>query len=130
MKPFLNALLLADKVYIDKATNKSVIAGTFGRVWFQTFPGVHVGSFVYINLSDFQGKHQLAMRFVQLSDGRELAKSSSIDIKQAERLGHHEIAMQLPALSFPHPGKYAIEILWDGEFLGQVKLDVVQLRRD
>jgi len=129
MKPFVNALLLADHVHFDALSGKCTIVATFGHIAAQKFPCIHVGAFIYANLSDFKGVHKLSFRFVRDSDGQQIAQSSAVTIKHAHKLQHHEIALKLPPLSFDRPGAYAIEMLWDGEWVGAVKISVQKRRK-
>ena len=121
MKPFVNALLLADYVHVDRMSGKCTIVGTFDQVIVKEFPGIHGGAYIYVNLSDFKGTHEFSFRFLRDSDGQQIAQSAPIPIQQPDKLKHHEIALNLPPLTFTHAGTYALEILWDGEWLGAVK---------
>lgn len=130
MKPLVNALLLADHVHVDHATGKITILGTFDRIHVREFPGVHHGPWLYANLSDFTGTHTFAMRFVRDSDGQQLAVSKPIEIKHGrDKLRHREIALKLPPLQFAHPGTYALQILWDGDWIGELKMRAEKLKK-
>ena len=89
MKPRLQALLVADKVYSDKATGKYIVAGTFNTLLFYKpeamkkqneagevqlgvfLAGASAGSpFVYLSLTDIRGKQTFNLRYVHLNDDR------------------------------------------------------------
>ncbi len=101
---------------------KHIIAGTFGRFIVPGFPAALQHSAIYLNVSDFNGQHRLRFRLVQLSDGKELATSAEIPITHNDRLNHFEMNIALPPLQFPAPGVYAIEVLWNEQFLGQCRI--------
>lgn len=124
--PHLNALLLADRVYEDKS-GKNIIAGTFDTVYVAGFPMIFTGgATLYMNVSDFQGSNHFYVRLVRLSDGTEIAKSSDVPISHDDPLKSAEIKMELPPLQFPEEGLYALEIMWNGNYLGQRKLHLVK----
>ena len=125
-KPHVNAILLADGVYRDEDSGKFVIAGTFNQVNAGAFPIVHTGSWLYLNLSDFKGDHELGFRLVRLSDGRELARSPDAAVSSKDTLRHMEIRAALPPLVFDGVGQYAIEVLWNGDYLAACKITVAK----
>lgn len=147
-KPILQALLLADQVYQDKATNKFVIAGTFTEVhlrkltasgeatkrpddpkaaaeglreidpW-QTY--VMGSPFAYVSLTDVRGCVPLELRFVDLNDYRFLL-GCRFEFQGADPLATNEIAIRLPNLPIAHPGAYALELLTNDEVLGSHRI--------
>ena len=59
-KPVLQALVLADHVYVDAETGKKIIAGTFNELHAAEFPTqfAHV-TFAYLCLTDLRGEAEL-----------------------------------------------------------------------
>lgn len=120
LKPALQAILLCDHLYLDKATGKFVIAGTFTRISAAAFPALHPLCFLYARLVDWQGKGALRARLVDLTDQSQLGEVGPIPAEISDRLTGAEIGIQLPPLPLPHSGAYAIELLWGdaNEYLG------------
>ncbi len=139
MKPVLQALVVADRVYEDKATGKKIIAGTFSRLLFRkpaqqgqplSIPpsGAQAGSpFAYISLTDIHGVANLTLRYVRLDDleARPIFQTDGINVKCEDRLATVELAIPLPPLPITK-GVFAVEILCEGELLGSHKIVVAE----
>ena len=142
MKPVLQSLLLADKIYEDKATGKKVIAGIFNRLLlvpglqaqrstdeagneFLRVPGgVQPGSpSAYFSITDFQGTAPFLLRYVDLSDSRVLLQTG-LEISCKNPLETIEVVLQMPALPTPHKGVYALELLCENAPIGSVRIVV------
>jgi len=113
--PHVQAIILCDHIYRDDDSGKCVIAGTFNRVFLQEFPGYYQPASMYINLSDFSGIHTVGFRFKRLADEAILHQSPGDEIVHGDRREHHECIFELPPLPFPEPGRYTLEILFDGD---------------
>ena len=122
--PVVRAILLADQVYQDSLSGKFVIAGTFDQIHLHEIPGTHASTSVYLNLADFHGDHSLEVRLVRLEDGFEMGNSGAIPIEQSDRALNAEFTLRLPPMEFDRTGPYAIEVLWDGELLGECRIQV------
>lgn len=139
VKPVLQALILADRIYQDKDTGKKIIAGTFNQILLtrnppppgpnQTprppqaaFAQTHPGSpYAYISLTEVRGKTPLSLRLVDLADSRVLLQAN-MDVDHNDPLATLEIVVPLPVLQIPHPGVFALELLSDDEPLGSIRL--------
>ena len=147
MKPVLQALLVADHVYIDKVTGKKVVAGIFHRLWFkkaQRVPEINAeqgtikieipasghqsGSpFCYISLTELRGKQPLALRYVRLDDYKVIFRTE-FTIECQNPLETIAIVFPLPVLPTHTPGIFALELLWNEEPLGSHRLIVEELK--
>lgn len=144
MKPVLQALIIADHVYIDANTGKKVIAGTFSRLWFRRKPKPqepvdeeggrqvkaidvsHVGSpYLYINLTDLRGKVPLTVRYVDLENNKVLLKAE-FTVSGNDPLQNHEVVLNLPPLPTEKEGAHALELLSDDEPLGSLRILVTE----
>lgn len=143
MKPVLQALLLADRIYRD-TTGKHIIAGTFNKLFVvkgaakpktvtidgeekQVIPGgMQAGSpSAYISLTDIRGKIKCVLRYVDLEHNQALFQTQ-FSIKCDDPLQTVELVLPLPTL--PHVvGVHALELLCDDEPIGSHRIIVEEL---
>jgi hypothetical protein len=145
VKPILQALVLADRVYEDKS-GKKIIVGTFSGIKFCRQPpivhikqpdgtskpvvvgGMAAGSpYVYLCLADVVNGTTLQVQFINLSKNVVLF-GTSFQISEANRLKNVEVVLPLPLLPVSEPGTYAIEVLWEGEVLGSWRITAEELQ--
>jgi len=148
MKPVLQALLLADHVYEDKATGKKVIAGTFTKLQFakkvaiptvkdaqgrevRVLPaGVDAGSpTLYLSITEIVNKAEFVLRYVDLANNQALFETN-LEITTESPLAIVEAAIPLPKLPTPHAGAFSIELLWNNEILGSHRIILEELKVD
>ena len=145
-KPVLQSLILADHVYEDKLTGKRVIAGVFNRIIrgkrvMKPAPGpegaqgnqrlleipptgLQSGSpFAYLSLTEVRGAQVFTLQFVSLEDDMALFKSE-IKVECQDPLYTIELTVPLPPLAPPKSGIYALEMLYDNELLGSLRIVV------
>lgn len=145
MKPVVQALVLADRVYQD-VTGKKIIAGTFNRVLLasskhcmrkeelpsgetQTFVagGMNGGSpYAYISLTDVVDGTQLTLQFVNLGKNIVLLELALV-VNIKDRLETVEIVAPLPPLPITEPGTYAFEVVCEDEILRSHRIIAEQL---
>jgi hypothetical protein len=139
-------LVLADSVYQDKFTGKKVIAGTFNQVGFfkskaaPPAPEESSGKMrplaphevrwmgsptAYVSLTELRGLVELELRYVDLSDNAVLL-AANIRAACDNPLNTVEAIVPLPPLPTPHAGGYALELLWDNELLGSLRITAVE----
>ena len=141
MKPVLQALVLAERIYTDKGSGKKIIAGTFNCIDFgpvekkeRELPdgsrqrlvagGTEMGSpSVYLSLTDVIDGTQLSLQFVNVSKNRIVF---GIDFKIAckNRLATVEIVLPLPSLrpALHESGTFSFDVIWSGEILGSHRI--------
>ncbi|MBW3542125.1 MAG: hypothetical protein KY476_17785 [Planctomycetes bacterium] len=137
MKPVLQALLVADHVYTDRASGKCIVAGTFNRYWLSKPAAARssderrqlradevsrIGSpYAYVSLTDVQGQVDLEFRYVSLKD-HQILFTGKLQIESNDPLQTFELTIPLPPIPIPHPGVFALELLWDNEILGSHRI--------
>ena len=146
MKPILQALLLADRIYEDKATGKKIIAGVFNALFFTKSGtpepiaaaenpesqavlvrgGMNAGApSLYINLTEVRGDGDaptaLGIHYVDMRDSVVLMRAS-IQVGAASPLDTVEVVVPMPTLPVPHEGVYALEVLYANELLGSIRI--------
>lgn len=132
MKPVLQALVLAERVY-EVVGGQKVIAGTFNGVKLRhcvpeepvagaegktVLVGGRIGSpYAYISLTDVGHNTELQLQFVSL--GRNVVLFETKLVVQCDnRLATVEVIVSLPLLHLPEPGTYAFEVVCEGEVIG------------
>jgi hypothetical protein len=135
VKPVLQALVLADRVYQD-ISGKKVIAGTFSGFKFSKKPpvtevvrpdgqkqqviagGMSAGSpYLYLSLTDVCVNTTLQIQFLNLSKNVVLF-GNSVTISKVDRLSNTELVLPLPVLPIGEAGVYAVQVVCEGEILG------------
>jgi hypothetical protein len=144
VKPVLQALVLAERVYEDRS-GKKIIAGTFNRVKFSTRPlvreienpdgtkrtivpgGMHGGSpYAYMSLTDVCDGTTLHLHFVNLTKN-EVLFANAVCISNSDRLATIELVVALPPLPIKTEGTYAFEVVCDEEILGSCRIQAEEL---
>lgn len=141
VKPVLQALLLADKIYSDSSSGKKVIAGTFSKLVIvnrtstiqEGLPttlkvpagGMHAGSpFAYISITDVHQEARLTLRYIQLSDvEHQVFFQAELAATCNDPLQTVEIVVPLPPLP-AIKGVFALEVLWESDLLGSHRVVV------
>lgn len=146
MKPLLQALLLADRIYRD-TTGKHIIAGTFNKMVFTkggaepktveidgeekqlVAGGVQAGSpYVYISLTEIHGKIRCVLRYVNLKQNKALFQTH-FTIECPDPLQTVEIVLPMPML--PHvAGVHALELLCEDEPIGSHRIIVEEKKEE
>ena len=144
MRPVLQALLLAERIYEDK-TGKKIIAGTFNKLRFKQdgakpktvvvegeerllIPGgAQAGSpSVYISLTNIRRTVTCILRYVSLEDDKPLLQIE-FKIKCEDPLQTVEIAIPMPSLPCI-AGVHALELLCDDEPVGCHRVIVEEIK--
>lgn len=144
MKPVLQALLVADHIYVDKITGKKIVAGIFHRMMFakaQAVQSVDEGAirievplggqqsgspFCYISLTEVRGKQPFTLRYVNLEDDKPLFQTE-FEIECNNPLETVEAVFPLPRFPADKPGHFALELLWGQEPLGCHRITVAEI---
>jgi hypothetical protein len=145
MKPVLQALVLAERIYEDKS-GKKIICGTFNGLFIgkvilpkkelpdgstmQMLPGgTDMGCpAAYISLTDVVDGTEIALQFVSQSKNQVLFRAD-LKLEINDRLSTVEIVAPLPPLSavVKEPGVYSFDVLCDAEILGSHRLIVKEI---
>lgn len=145
MKPVLQALILADRVYQD-VSGKKIIAGTFSGFKFSKRPpvadvvgpdgtvqrvvagGSNAGSpYAYISLTDVCEGTKIQIQFLDLSKNIVLFGNDSIVLPRVDRLCNVEVVLPLPVLPISEAGTYALQVVCEGEILGSWRVVAEEL---
>lgn len=146
MKPVLQAILVADHVYEDRATGKKIVAGIFHRILVNRRPmeevvqkadgtkkvlvagGLHSGSpYAYISLTEVRGPVPFVLRYVFLDEDQVLLETK-FTIEARDPLHPVEAVLPLPRLPADRVGTYALELLHEDEPLGMFRIIVEEMQ--
>jgi hypothetical protein len=140
-RPVLQAMVLADHVYQDRLTGKSVIAGTFATILFGSISAVQssevspgseeeatqvvfngpisrIGSpYLYLALVEVHGQVPLTLKYVDLSDASVLFEAQVV-VASVDPVAVAEYVLPIPPLPANKAGTYSLDLLYDGEILG------------
>ncbi len=145
MKPILQALLLADHVYLDRETGKAVIAGVFSKFTVMKRPdeqrdsgsqgvlqipitqALRAGNpFAYISLTEVRGTVRFQLRLVRLESNEVCFQTNEMVVECEDPL--RTVQLVLPVLSLPHiPGTYCFELLCENELIGSHRVIVEEV---
>lgn len=148
MKPVLQALLLADHVYVDKATGKKVVAGIFHKLLVNSlreqpapeqsaaepreptsrrlaaWQVQQAGSpYAYISLTEIRGQANLILRFVSADTFEVFFETEPFVVKAKTPLDTCEIVVPIPRLPVKE-GVYGLELHCDKELVGFHRVSV------
>lgn len=125
IRPILQALVLADHIYIDANTGKKVIAGTFNHLTSTEFPTTFGrNKFAFISLTDVHGSVPVELRYVDLSNNETLFELKHLEVQSADPLETVEMVVEVPSLPMPHEGAFAFEVHAAGEIIGAMRVFV------
>lgn len=128
-KPTVQAFLLADQVYQDRASGKWIIAGTFDRLFARELPTAFSRTtFAYVNLTSLRGTVQLKLKFVDMADLRVLMESPPVEIQSNDPNAKLEVAFPIPPFPMEHEGIFSFELHADDELIGSLRVKINKLQ--
>ena len=144
MRPIIQALVLAERIYTDKS-EKKIIAGTFNRIVISkrvvethkledgsqrlvmpggTDPGCPSA---YLSLTDVVNNTDISLQIVNVSKNRVLF-GTALTIECHDWLATIEIIIPLPPFRtfLNEPGTFSFDVVWKGEILGSHRVIVTE----
>jgi hypothetical protein len=116
IQPRVKAFLLCDHA-IHAMDGKHSVVGIFQRVHAQDFPVTHHRFGIYIRLGEMRGAYRLTVQFVDPDTEQELAKAVLDGIRHDRPLDDFETSVNLPAISFPHPGTFEVRLFANDDLI-------------
>lgn len=122
-KPVLQALVLADHIYIDTQSGKKVIAGTFNHLTSTEFPTTFDKSkYAFVSLTEIHGEIEIVIRLIDLSSGETLMELRDLSVESDDPLETVEMVVEIGSIPMPHEGSFAFEVLAGDEPIGALRL--------
>ena len=128
--PIVRALVLADRVYVERDTNKYVIAGTFNRISAQKYPTAWAaGAAIYYAITNFRRGGNIEIVFREASTATEIFKlEGQVEIQELDPLQVLEGTVPIPPFPLNHPGTYEFALLFEQRLLACVPLQAVEVK--
>lgn len=131
MPPKLQALVLADHVYIDAQSGKKIIAGTFNTLRAKKIPSIFgQATQAFVSVTNIHGAIEFVLRYVDLEDNSVLFESQPIKVDCDNPLSTVDFVVPLPPLPMPHEGVFAFEVYSGAHLLGWLRLTVAKLEQE
>jgi hypothetical protein len=144
-KPVLQAMVLADNVYVDAFTGKHVIAGTFTAILAKkqeskAEESLDVGNenrrvtsikdprsmgspCLYLALFEVHGQVPIELRYINLSDSS-VVFTATMMLAAADPVAVAEYAIPVPQLPSDKAGEFSLDALFENELLGSWRISV------
>ncbi len=130
-QPVLQALVLADHIYVDAHTGKKIIAGTFNELHTVEFPAQFAHcTYAYLCLTDLRAETSLDLKYVDLDTGEVLMQLEDVRVEADSPLDSTELIVEVPEFPMPHAGVFALEVHASGGLLGFLRITVRQGEED
>ena len=126
--PQLLAMLFCDHVLREHGSLKYSVLGIFDHINCRKFPTEHPRLWVYVRVTDAQGKYDFRLDFVNLKDEAILGQGFANNIQIKDRMNAHEIVFQISPLPLPEEGRYEFRLYANGVFIDNQSLVAVALR--
>jgi len=122
--PTVVAMLVCDQIINEEGTNKKSLIGVFDNFFSLTFPGVLPRLAVYVKMADAGGDYFFKLRIVKLKDEALIAEVG-IQARFHDITQYGELALNLPPMPIPEPGKYEIQLYSGDEYLHRITINAV-----
>ncbi len=121
--PSVLSINICDSIIRDEATKKVSLIGLFNTIRANSFPYTHPQLHVYVALTNGHGKYKTDIRFSNLEDSKPIAGMvGELDFQNPLQVVELNICWQ--QLHFNKPGDYVVQVLCEGELVGERKFRV------
>lgn len=120
------AMVVADNVIQEVATNKIYILGTFNRIHAPRYPMPHDRFHLYVAITDMlPGPHEGQIRIDYLDGSRTPLMDLTGPVVAKDRLEVHELNFGFRGIIFPKPGSLEISFYLDGQPIQARKFELL-----
>jgi hypothetical protein len=128
-KPTCLAIIICNNVVEDVRTHNKTIIDSFNRIWGQKFPCIHPKMTVFISLTDGRGENDVRVQVLRETengfDNKPIAMTEG-KVRFTNPLDVADIVIDILGLPFKEPGLYAVQLLVNGEIIGERRIGVEQ----
>ena len=133
MKPIVQSLLLAERVYQDQSSQRYIVTGIFTCIKFADLeqnskknqPGRPGAPWVYISVTEVRKSTEFQLRYVNLRND-EIIMGAKFTITSNDPLKVHELGFGMPMPPITE-GVQELQLLVDERLLGRVRVTVVKV---
>lgn len=122
--PDVLAMILAENILQELATNKFYIQGTFSHIYAKEFPAVYWLN-VYLALTDGHGRTEIKIRLVDVDEASDPILEHALMVDFRDPLQVVETVFAIRGVQFPAPGEYRIQVFGAGQPLRERRLQVI-----
>lgn len=123
-KPLGVAILVCERVIVDKQTEKKTIVSTFNNIVAADFPCIHDRLSVFVALTNGQGLVRVAL-ILKAEDGSECLKGELAVLFQDPRV-QIDLVFNFRSVVFVAPGNYIFEVSADGGYVFEARFSVAR----
>jgi hypothetical protein len=123
-RPTCISVVICDDIYRDEQTKKLIIVGTFNQISAPAVPARHARMCVLITLTGGRGEHEMTVAIEHAETGERSTEVSG-PLELENPLLICDLNLTLNGAVFPAYGKYWLDVLVDGELIGQRPFQVV-----
>ncbi len=127
-KPMMVAMIICDQIISEEGTHKKSIIGCFNNITAFSFPCVHPTFFIFVALTNGRGTFKVKLKCVNEDEDSTIFEAGG-DMNFGDPMQTIELGFRLVYLSFPKPGKYAIQLWCDNELLMPKRFSVKQIEQ-
>jgi hypothetical protein len=124
------AMVVCDAVWVDPATGKSTILGTFTSIRGYDFPLTVPTMAVYLALTDARGTVPFELRLVDVDEEQEPVFRTELSQEFPDPIVVAEIVVILENTIFPAPGEYRLQLFAVGQFLMERRIFVEEYGKE
>jgi hypothetical protein len=121
--PITLGLTLCAQVMIEKGTENVSLIGSFNRLRGKRFPFIPLPFWVFATLTGGQGNATLDLTGTRLETDEEI-HSVQRNLHFPHRFAELQVAFRLAHCEFPAPGMYSFNLLVDGEWIANRRLQI------
>jgi hypothetical protein len=125
-QPDVLAMILAEAVLSDVASEKLEIRGVFSVLPAAEFPWTHSVMVVYTAITGGHGKTPLRLRIIDVDEVREAIVDTEMVVDFPDPITVLEPILVVKDIVFPEPGEYRVQLYGAGQFLRERRLQVGQ----
>ena len=125
--PSCKAIILAEKVIVERGTGIISIIGMIGGFWIQSFPGNTREMFAFLELIEGLGRYEIEVEIHDLQESTVIARVSNMNVDFPEKLHTSNLIIQIPALTIQHQGIYDVVVFANGQEIDRRKFGARRL---
>ncbi|HEV3341911.1 MAG TPA: hypothetical protein VG125_16205 [Pirellulales bacterium] len=117
--PHCKALLLCEKVTESQLTDKITLHNLIETFNLRSFPGRSTPFTIFLQVYDGIGRYPITVEVNDLTGGLTIAEIDLDDFDFPERLVMIQMTAPIDSVPLPHPGRYELVIVLDGQPLAR-----------